>query len=256
MNNALDTVQIALVAVCLDCRLRHQVHATPETFLVEMGAWEGKHRGHRIEFRSPKRRLPRRLPRWLERWWGDAGQEPWWMAFGENADLKPTYVASAAYTCTLASLATSATWVAGRETTAVSNISAGNSGIMLGMLIAGVITVGTTPTTNTTIEVWAYGSYNDTPSYPDAITGTDGARTLNSVGIKQSGLRLIAAIAVDSNTSNRPYPFGPISSEAIWGALLPRQHGLWITHNTGVNLNATGGNHVLSYTGGYLTSAG
>ena len=107
--------------------------------------------------------------------------------------------ASAAYTITLASLATSSTLVAGRESTSVSN----TTNLYLDYGIAGLITVGTTPTVNTIIEVWAYGSLNDTPTYPDVFDGTDSAETVTSVAIKQASLALLAVLNVDATT--RPH---------------------------------------------------
>jgi len=248
-----DDVQpmISLVAVCLDCRLRHAVATTPSAWLYHMESWRRKHPGHNIEFHSPRRRVPRRLPRWLERFWSDWNQVPWWLDFAENADIKTTYESSAAYTITLASLASSSTWLAGRESTAIANTTAKD----LDYLIAAKITVGTTPTTGTVIEVWAHGSFNDTPTYADVLAGTDAAATLTSAAIKQSGLAPLAFLGVDATTSNRVYPMRPTALSPLFGGIVPKNHGIFVTHNTGVALNATGGNHVLSYTGAYLTSA-
>ena len=250
MINALTEVGIHLVGVCLSCRRRHEIHTTPLAWLTEMENWRQKHLGHPIEFHSPKRLILRRFPKWIERFWSDWNRAPWWVDFAPNADIKLAYAASAAYTITLGSLASSATLVAGQESTAVSN----TTNLYLDYLVAGNITVGTTPTTATVIEVWAYASQNDAPLYPDVFDGTDSAETVTSVAIKQAALRALGFLGVDSATSNRVYYLAPVSLAAVYGGLVPKNHGLFVTHSTVAALNATGGNHVLNYTGAYITS--
>src|SRR5678815_260973 len=120
------------------------------------------------------------------------------------ANYKVAYATSAAYTITLASLASSAT--AGRESTVISN----TTNLYLDYLIGGKITVGTTPTINTTIEVWAYGSVEDTPLYVDGFTGADSNRSVTDAGLKSAQLALIATLNVNTTTSNRTYWFGPV----------------------------------------------
>lgn len=164
------------------------------------------------------------------------------------ADVKLAYASSAAYTITLASLASDSNRLAGRESTAVSN----TSNLYIDYLIAGFTTTGTSPTAGDTIEVWAYASLNDTPTYPDVFDGTDSAETVTSSNVKYSALKLVAAIVVDS-TSDRTYAFGPISLASLFGGVVPKHHGVFVTHNTDVNLNSTGGNHAIHHTGVYQT---
>ena len=85
------------------------------------------------------------------------------------ADEKIAYASSAALTITPASLATSATLVAGRESTAVVN----TTNLYVDYLLAGKIMTGTTPTVSKQIQVWVYGQTEDTPLYPGTITGSD-----------------------------------------------------------------------------------
>lgn len=165
-------------------------------------------------------------------------------------DVSLQHGASAALTITLASLASSATWVAGQESTAVAT-----GDPVLDYLVAGKVTVGTSPTANTQIQVWAYGSYDDTPTYPDTIDGTNSAETLTSAAIRNAALTLLAVMDVDATTSDRTYWFSPTSLAAAFGGVLPKNWGVWVTHNTGVNLNSTGSNHALSYTPVYATVA-
>ena len=171
------------------------------------------------------------------------------------ADRKVAYASSVAYTITLASLATSSTLVAGRESTSISN----TTDKFLDFLVSGKITTGTSPIGGV-IEVWTYGSLEDTPTYPDVMDGTDSAETATSRDILINGLSRIATIPVDT-TSNRTYWFGPISLAGSFGRLvggnlyIPKNHGIFVTHSTGVNLHATGGNHAIWSNGVYETVA-
>lgn len=151
----------------------------------------------------------------------------------------PVYGTKVTMTITLASLATSATLVAGRESTAVDQKDTDDA---IDALVGGTITVGTTPTANTQIEVWAYGSYDDT-NFSGSATGTDAALTPAAKTL----LRLLEVIPNVAATSNVAYKWGPKSIAQAFGGIIPVQWGIWITHNTGVNLNATGGNHEIEY---------
>lgn len=155
------------------------------------------------------------------------------------------YSTDTAITCSLASLATSATWVAGRESALVDN----TSNLYVDALVQGKIRVGTTPAANTQIIVYVWGSSVSPGSVAiDVIDGTDSAETISSVGVRNSFLKIAAVLDVDSATSDRDYPFS-FSVAALFGGAMPAYWGLFIAHNTGVNLNSTGGNHVISYRG-------
>jgi hypothetical protein len=160
------------------------------------------------------------------------------------ADLKLKYASPAAITITLASLATSATKVAGRESTAIDN----GTNLYVDALVSGKITTGTSPTADKTIEIWAYAAHDETPTYPDVFDGTDSDETVTSTYVKAGALRLLATLVV-ANTSDVTYWLAPTSVAQAFGGILPRRWGLFVTHDTGVNLNATGSNHELKYTG-------
>jgi hypothetical protein len=223
-----------ILAICYSCRVKHHIPIDPVRGPGNAyHDWIVKHPvGHDIDFVLREESL---LPPGLV-----AGLSP-------NANAKIEYAASADLTITLASLATSATLVAGRESTAVSNAT----NKYLDALLAGFITTGTSPTAGT-IELWVYGGLNDTPDYPDVIDGTDSVETFTSVPIKRAGLGHVASITTDT-TSNRTYPIRPASVAARFGGALPKNWGAFVTHSSGVNLNATAGNHKLSYTPIYAT---
>jgi hypothetical protein len=140
---------------------------------------------------------------------------------------------------TLASLASSAVDV-GQASTSVDN----TTDLAVDSLVGGKITVGTTPTANTRIEVWAYGSYDGT-TYDAGVSGTDGAFTATNLKTLFRLLTIIPNIAV---TSNVAYAWGPFSIAQAFGGTMPRKWGIFVTHNTVAALNATPGNHEVKYT--------
>jgi hypothetical protein len=87
------------------------------------------------------------------------------------------------------------------------------------------------------------------------MDGTDSAETITSAGVGRGFLKLAAVLDVDATTSDRVYGFGPVALAPLFGGVLPTHWGVFVAHNTGVNLNATGGNHVFSYIGVKYTSA-
>lgn len=160
------------------------------------------------------------------------------------AAAKIEYGSSVAITTTnLASLATSSSRTAGWESAVIDN----TSNKYLDILIGGKISTGTSPTAGSIIEIFVYAAWDDTPTYPDAIDGTESTETLTSSEVKWSGLKHAHTITVTA-TSNVAYPVALFSVAALFGGSLPKRTGLFITHSTGVNLNATGTNHALAYT--------
>lgn len=142
-------------------------------------------------------------------------------------------------TMTLASLVTSSTLVAGRESTAVDQKDTDDA---IDSLVGGTVTVGTTPTANTQIQVYLYGSYDDT-NFSGSATGTDATLTPSAKEL----MKFLIAIPSVATTSNVAHKWGPFSVAQAFGGIIPVQWGCWITHNTGVNLNSTGSNHEVEY---------
>lgn len=164
------------------------------------------------------------------------------------ADIKTAYGSSSALTITLASLASNSTLVAGRESTAVDN----TTNKYVDYLLAGFVTTGTSPTAGT-IGVYVVGMLDDS-TWPDVFDGTDSAETVTSAAIRDLICRPAAEIPTDT-TSNRPYPFGPVSVASLFGGVLPAKFSVFCSHSTVVALNATGGNHAISVKPVYFTSA-
>jgi hypothetical protein len=165
------------------------------------------------------------------------------------ADIKVAYGTAADVTITLASLASDASLLAGRESAAIDNTST----LALDYLVSGKITAGTSPTAARSIEVWAVGSWDGT-NWPDVFDGTDSTETITSADIKSSICRLVAAMAT-ANTTDRVYHFGPVSIASIFGGIVPPKFAIFVVHSTGVNLNSTAANHQIRLQPVYETVA-
>ena len=153
------------------------------------------------------------------------------------ATMTANYAAPAAITCTLTSLANSG-W---RESAAVDN----TTNKYVDALLMGSVQAGTSPTTGTYFEVWAYGWIDSAPGYTGGCTGSDAAYTADG---EEDELRLVGVISVDS-TTDQDYVFGPFSVAAAFGGLLPPKWGVVFRNGTGVTTNATGTNNVVKYVG-------
>lgn len=161
------------------------------------------------------------------------------------ATLTPSYSAYSTITISLASLASSSDFTAGRESDAIDNTTNKYDDVLVG----GKVTVGTTPTANTVINVYVYAQYDDTPTYMDVFDGTDSAETVTNAGVLQSSLRLLASLNCTAATSNVAYWMAPTSIASLFGGQVPKRWGLFVAHNTGVALHATGSNHEFKYQG-------
>lgn len=157
------------------------------------------------------------------------------------------YAASTAATITLASLASNSGLTTGVESDAVDN----TTNKYLDILIAGKVTTGTTPTAGT-IGIYIVGILDDT-TWPDVFDGTGSAETVTSADIKNAICRPVIEMVTDT-TSNRAYPFGPVSVAALFGGALPKKFVVFVAHSTVAALNATAGNHAIYLTGVSSTS--
>lgn len=149
----------------------------------------------------------------------------------------PAYQSVVTMTHSLASLASDTNLVAGRESTAADN----TSDEAIDCLVGGKIETGTSPTAGQ-IEVWLTTSY-DGSSFSGGATGSDANLTPQA----KSLLKLLTIIPTTS-TSNQLYTWGPFSVAAACGGVMPKKWGIYVVHNTAVNLNATSGNFETKYT--------
>lgn len=145
------------------------------------------------------------------------------------ARIRAEHGATTAITITLASLASSTTGV-GRQSTFIDNTDNAQF-----VRVYFDITTGTSPTANKSIQF--YLLTRDDHSSPNIST--------DNAGSSDAGLTIVSASLINvvqtSSTSDTHYR----------GSFLIRNPGIsWaigIVHDTGVNLNATGGNHILRY---------
>ena len=154
---------------------------------------------------------------------------------------------SVAVTITLASLGSGAQGVftAGRESSAISN----ETNLDLDHILSGKIRTGTSPTASRSINVYVAAPQSmasGTPTWPDVLDGTDSAETFTSANVMNGIVKLAASLTVDS-TSDRDYPFSGVSVASLFGGVLPPEYVVFVAHDTGVNLNSTGGNHEINY---------
>jgi hypothetical protein len=236
-----NQVDVLLRAYCLDCKMFHDIKTHPGTPLIkEMASWEYKHRGHKIEFVSPERYIHKNLD--------DSNIEvtPWWLGFKENTNFQLSFVASTNMTFTsLNSLASDTNLLAGASALAVDN---GATGVPLEIGISGLIKLGSSPTVNREIDTYAYAAIDDVPTYPDTMAGTDATKTVTTIQILNTGFKLIQSMLTPA-TSAQVIPFAPVALSALFG-VMPRYWSVWVVHNTGVNLAASG--HQITYKGVYV----
>lgn len=234
-------------AYCLDCKTFHDIRTEPGTSLIrEMESWEYKHRGHRIEMSSKDRKIPKNFDD------SEYDEAPWWLdpaKFGlkENTNFQISYVASANLTFTsIASLGTSSSLLAGANATAIDN---GATGAPMEIGVTALVKNGSSsPSAGTSIQIYAAAPIDDTPTWPDTITGSDGAITLTTAAIQNSGLVLMSSLAVAA-TANQVNPMRPTALGAMFG-WLPRKWTIFVTQNTGVSLASSG--HQFTYKGLYV----
>jgi len=163
------------------------------------------------------------------------------------ADVKLALQAAQTLTNAIQSLGSSSTWVAGYESATIDN----TTNLYLDYIFDGKVTVGTTPTAGTEIRIYVVASVDGTV-WPDVFDGTTSAETVTSEGVRDSFAKLAAVLPVDATTSDRPYPF-TFTIASLFGGVVPPKFVLFTTHNTGANLNATGGNQIFTYRGCYET---
>lgn len=166
------------------------------------------------------------------------------------ADFKLKYPATNADTVAItispASLATSSTRVAGRQSTPVDN----RTNLDLDHLVSGRVTLGTgTPVVSKSVELWAFGPISvasGTPTYPTPFSTADADRSVDSENAKAAGLRLLWVGTSDA-VNGRVLSIPPTSVAGVFGGVLPPFWGIWIVHDTGVALDFTAANHVFHY---------
>ena len=157
------------------------------------------------------------------------------------ASVKRVFAAVQTITITLTSLADSSS--AGRECTVIDN----SANLYLDAFVAGKIKTQNSGSISSPscVYVWAYGTVDGGTTYPDTVTGSDAAITMNG---PPNNLRLLGVINVAA--INTTYSGGPWSMANVFGAL-PEKWGIVIQNDCGTAFSSTAGDHVWKYEGVY-----
>ena len=158
------------------------------------------------------------------------------------AEIKSTYSTAQTVTITLTSLGDDS-W---RQSASVDN----GTNLFLGTQLGGSIQVGTSPTADNTISIYAYGTYDGT-TFTAGASGRDAAYTADGEEVL---FPLLAVITVDA-TSDQDYIWGPVNVAKAFGDVLPETWGLVVHNDSGAALNATGTNNEVQFFGVTYTSA-
>lgn len=231
-------VRIHVVGICRRCKHYHDVKAVPDLFGRLAFDWQHKHRQCElespgsVEFLSPQRFIPKGFD---DRVFEAAGEGPQWLDWKPNADVAISYVADAAFTMDLSALAASATWVAGREATWITN-----SSNRLDAEITGKFISGTTPTAPAEHRLYYLKATEDTPTYPDVFDGTDSAETITNTNIRD-GL-VLGWSGTASTSSNITYDaISALTMVQAFG-IMPKHFSLFFTHAHTAALKTDAGN--------------
>lgn len=161
------------------------------------------------------------------------------------ADIKTAYGTNGqVITLTGTSLAASAT--AGRESTSIDN---GTTNKYLDALVFAKTKMSATAVTAPAAQfIYCYASVNAGTDWPDTVTGTDAAITLNN----PTQLKLLGVMY--TATASTAYKGGPWSVASLFGGRMPDRWGIVVINNTGSALSAVAGDHVYTYQGIFATA--
>lgn len=135
-----------------------------------------------------------------------------------------------AITFDISSLGSSASFLAGRESSQIDNSSNAFADVMVYVKpILGH--ASTAPTVGQMIQLYVWGSKESLATTAiDVLDGTDSAETLSHASILQS-LRLAGAPAVTVATAGLAYIIQPFCVAPLFGGVMPKFWGLFLSHN-------------------------
>lgn len=167
---------------------------------------------------------------------------------GAAGDTKLAYAASAneGTVTALNSLASSSTWVAGWESTAIDN----TSNKYLDFRVTAKITAGVTLTAGE-LRMYLVGMLDDS-TWPDVFDGTSSAETVTNTSIRDSICQL-GAVSATTTTNSVVYYLDCPSAAAAFKGNLPPKFVAFITHSM-VGALASSGNQ-LTVVGVYANTA-
>ncbi len=149
------------------------------------------------------------------------------------------YSANTAITMDLSALGSSATFIAGRESTEIDN----TSNKYVDALVRGLFIVGTTPTLPCQLNVYVWGADTSIVTTAiDTLDGADSAESLTNTTVLTNALKLAVGAPVLVNTSNISYYVAPFSVAQLFGGIMPKFWGLFVAHNQTAALKTDAGN--------------
>lgn len=146
---------------------------------------------------------------------------------------KPSYGTATSIACTTTSLASDANLLAGRQSAQVDN----TADLAVDALLGGTIATAGTPTANTQIELWLWGSWDGGTTRSAGAGASDANLSLATLGVKN--LMALAAVITQTDATARTYNVGPISVAQCFGGVMPDHWGFFVVQNTGTTLGAT-----------------
>lgn len=138
--------------------------------------------------------------------------------------------ADTAITFDISSLASSASFLAGRESNQIDNTSTQYADVMVYVKpILGH--ASTAPTVGQQIQLYVWGSKESLATTAiDVLDGTDSNETLSHASILNS-LKPVAAPTVTVATAGLAYHIEPFSIASLFGGNMPKFWGLFLAHN-------------------------
>ena len=148
------------------------------------------------------------------------------------------YSSNTTITMDLSALASSATWVAGVESNEIDN----TSNKYIDAIVQGAFIVGTTPTVNTFLNVYVWGSDISLATRAiGALDGTSSGETITTT-VAAVSLALAHQSSILVNTSDTTYITKPFSVAQLFGGIMPKFWGLFVAHNMTAALKTDAGN--------------
>lgn len=138
--------------------------------------------------------------------------------------------ANTAITFDVSSLATSSTFLAGRESTQVDNTTTKYLDALIN--VEGITGHATTaPTIGQSINLYVWGANDSLATTPiDTLDGTDSAETLSHNSVLVS-LRCAGSAEVTVATAGLVYYIQPFSIAQLFDGVIPKYWGLFLSHN-------------------------
>lgn len=158
------------------------------------------------------------------------------------------YSGNNAITLDLSSLATSSTLTAGYESSEIDNATT-NKYVDCIVNVKGIVGhASTAPAIGQVIAVYVWGA--DTSLGTTAISALDGTGSTEDVSYAhvRNAFRLGGQAVVTVATAALTYYIMPFSVAALFGGVMPKYWGLWVTHNHTGSLGASN-NSLFSYNG-------